>query len=167
MAAVQGAAVAKDRVAKSDRQRTVRAIVFGAIFAFMLLGPFYRQVLGKRHPLFRPWTMFVNTGVGLADVRFSQQLPGGERIALDHYSLLGYRDWRRAPLRVRRIMGVDGAQSVAAQICNALGPGADVRARVRVATRPGWRTAVVESDGNLCTATVVPVTNDAPAPAAD
>lgn len=130
--------------------RGLRITVFLLIFTFMAFGPVYRQVLDGRNPVFRPWTMFSTIGLGLANVTFSERRPDGSYARVDHYRVLGYDDWREAPLRLRRIRGLDGMSRVAAEVCAALGPGADLRARVRIAHRSGWRTELMEADGNLC-----------------
>ncbi len=120
------------------------------IVAFMIVGPFTHQVLGYRNPLFRPWTMFSGVGLHLADVRFSRRLPDGELIPLDHYQLLGYPDWRKAPLRLRNLQGTEAVRAVARELCAALGPGADVRVTARIATRTGWFTELMDVDDNHC-----------------
>jgi len=125
-------------------------VAFAGILLFMVVGPFYRQVLGERAPIFRAWTMFSKASLGLADVRFSQRRRDGTLTPIDHYELLGYLDWRQAPLELRRIRGLEGVHQVAKELCRILGGDADVRARVRIATRPGWRTRLMEADGNLC-----------------
>jgi hypothetical protein len=94
--------------------------------------------------------MFSRIGLGLADVRFSQRLADGTLVAVDHYRVLGYPDWREAPLGLRKIRGLAGVQGVAAELCARMGEGADLRARVRLARREGWRTEMMEADGNLC-----------------
>jgi hypothetical protein len=130
--------------------RLLRVLIFLAVAGFMVAGPIYKQVLGGREPVFRQWTMFSRIGLGLADVRFSQRLPDGTRLPVNHYELLGYPDWRGAPLALRQVMGLQGVRGIAGRLCAALGPGADVRARVRIATRAGWRTEMMEADGGLC-----------------
>jgi hypothetical protein len=135
-----------------DTSRPLRAVVFTLLAALMFAGPFCRQVLGLRTEAVRAWMMFRATGLGLADVRFSKRERDGTLVPLDHYATLGYERWREAPLGLRRIRGLEGVQRVAGKLCEALGDGADLRARVRIAHPTGWRTEMVEADGNLCDA---------------
>lgn len=132
--------------------RRLRIALFLGLAVFMLAGPVYRQLLDGGYPLFRQWTMFSQVAIGLADVRFSERGPDGRLRPLDHYRALGYVGVRDAPLHLRRIVGLEGVRAVAAAVCGRLGTGADLRARVRIAQREGWRTEWMEADGNLCLA---------------
>jgi len=124
--------------------------VFVLIAAFMVYGPLHRQVLGDRQVIFRQWTMFSLGGVGLLDVRFSRRFGDGNYEPVDHYETLGHPDWRQAPLELRRVVGEEQFERLADELCAALGPGADLRARVRIATPQGWRTILMEADRSLC-----------------
>jgi hypothetical protein len=152
----QGAASPKTRSGAADTWRPLRALVFVLLAVFMLVGPFFPQVLGKRAPFIRQWTMFSKVGLGLADVMFSVRQPDGTYVPVDHYALLGYDRWWEAPHSLRRIKGVEGVEKTARRLCRRLGPHADLRARVRVAYRSGWHVELMEADRNLCRADASP-----------
>jgi len=127
----------------------LRALIFYGIFAFMALGPAYRQMGHGAHPVFRHWVMFKGMGLGVADVKFFQVLPDGNERAVDRFTVLGFSSARRAPKWLYRIQGQKGVQKVAADLCRKLGPGTDLRAVTRWSTRSGWR-AGFQGEKNLC-----------------
>lgn len=126
-----------------------RTVVFLAVFGFINFTPFYRQVLGGRAVWARDWSMFSAVGLDVCDVRYAQRLPDGTKVRIDRYDLLQYEDWLSAPKSVRKIKNEDGVASVGRKLCRALGPGADVRATARCASRKGWKR-VARDDTNLC-----------------
>jgi hypothetical protein len=114
-----------------------RLAVFTALAAFILFGPLYRQALGGRLPLFRPWRMFTGAGPDICAVEYRQVAPDGTAHPLDRYALLGRPGAGRAPESLRAIRSADEALAVAHRLCAALGAQADVRVRARCATRRG------------------------------
>jgi len=137
---------------------TARRLAFVAILVFMVFGPFYRQVLGGESRLFRQWTMFGGTGVGIVDATFLRRLSDGREVVLDRYEVLGFSERRDAPREIRRIVGRRETWEVARRLCEALGPNADVRVVSREATRDGWRPGY-SGEENLC---AEPPPEDAP-----
>jgi hypothetical protein len=127
----------------------IRLAVFLLIFSFMALGPFYRQILGGKNNLFRPWVMFKGKGVGIVDATFYQVLPDGKTIQINRYEVLGFKDPGAAPKKLKRIVGRPGTLVVVKALCEKLGDGADVRVRSRWASRKGWKPGF-RGETNLC-----------------
>ena len=63
-----------------------RRLIFGAVAAFILLGPALPQVFGVYNPLFRPWVMF--SGVGLGLLRGDVVVEGAETTLLSPETFL-------------------------------------------------------------------------------
>src|SRR4029434_7867279 len=116
-----------------------RLFSFSIIFAFMVFGPFYRQVLGGKNDLFRRWSMFERGGLGVVEAIFRLHFSSGNEFELDRFKILGYENPYKAPINVRRIKGQSGLNEVVQKICATLGSDVDVRVTSRIATRKGWR----------------------------
>ena len=138
------------RAAPSSRGQ-LRLAAFVVILGFMVLGPCYRQVLGGGNRVFRSWQMFADVAVGVVDSTFLRRRPNATDEVLDRFTVLGYAVPREAPAEVWRIVGRRGTWEVAQRLCSALGPGADVRAISRMATRAGWEPYYRGAE-NLCVA---------------
>ncbi|HYU15769.1 MAG TPA: hypothetical protein VEL05_06855 [Candidatus Acidoferrum sp.] len=124
-------------------RRRLRWSVFLAAAAWMLLSPAYVQVLGQRSRVVRPWQMFHRRGVGICSARYDDR---GRPI--DRYGLLGV-ERASAPVQFRRIVDEGRARAMGRRICEALGPGADVRVQLRCGERDGLRQ-VLDREENLC-----------------
>jgi hypothetical protein len=127
----------------------LRALAFAALAVWIALGPASRQVFGGEGKLLRSWRMFADPGLGLLDARFSLRTAAGGERPVDRYAVLGLDLPRAAPAPVRRPRGPGEFYALVRQLCGRLGPGADLRARVRVAVRSGWRTLDL-GDRSLC-----------------
>ena len=126
----------------------------GALFLFLTawiwLGPAYRQVFGGESPYVNRWRMFSGVGLGLLEVKYERELPGGERERLDHYRLLGYRGRDDAPRSLSHITDFGVAQRVGMALCRRLSPGSRVYLQARRAVLDGWRL-IIDTDGrDLC-----------------
>lgn len=118
----------------------LRAAIFALLACFMLFGPFYKQVLGKRSMIFRQWTMFSGLGVGFDEVRFTRIGPDGRPQALDRFKMMGYEKRYEAPMWLKRIPDYDTSLRIGHLLCHTLGEDADVRIASRRATPNGWVT---------------------------
>jgi hypothetical protein len=124
-----------------------RATAFALLLAWIVGGPFYRQVLGGKSRYVRAWLMFEWTGLNVEDARFYRQASNGKRIELDPWATLG--EERPENPTKRRLKKKRGVLLMAGKLCRALGNHADVRVVARRATRAGW---TVDFDGkkNVC-----------------
>jgi len=134
--------------ASARRRGDLRAALFLAAAALIVLPPAYRQVFGQRSRFVRDWELFHEVGVGLAVVEFSARATDGTATAIDRYAALGYHDRRLAPRWLRTMVGDAGVLLVARKLCERLGP-IDLRARGRLATMAGWKTRFAE-EHDLC-----------------
>lgn len=124
-----------------------RAVVFAAATAWMIGGPFYRQVLRGDSDVFRPWVMFSGAGLTATEVRFAEQPADGDEIPLDRYAILAPE--RDPPKSLTHLKDEAAVRRVGKQLCRKLGAGADVRAWLRVAKRSGWKREMTGEE-NLC-----------------
>lgn len=134
-------------------RKALRAAAFAALAVWIVGGPFYRQVLGGEHQVFRSWKMFSGVGLEAVDARFYEIGPEGARRELDWWRLLGLPE--DAKPRRRRIHGRDATWAVARALCTKLAADADVRVVSRRGTPRGWQ-ADFDGSANLC-ATSAPV----------
>ncbi len=125
-----------------------RLVAFGLIVAFQFGGPFYRQVLHGQNPIFKNWVMYRGVGTGLVEVTFFQRDTPQRDTPVDRFAVLGF-ERRTAPETLFRIAGAKGFARVTRQLCERLGPNADLRAHAREATAHGWRPLARGHD-NLC-----------------
>ncbi len=96
---------------------------------------------------FRAWDMFSGFGLAATQVAFVQALPDGTKEPIDRYDLLATNEHERAALA--HVKDKDAALAIARRLCRHLGPTADVRVRLDVATRAGWHRVLRETD-NQC-----------------
>ena len=125
-----------------------RAVAFLAIAAYIIAGPFYRQILHGRSEWFRPWVMYSGAGIDVCAIAWYSREADGDRL-LDRFDTLGYRAVDDAPRSLRIISNRNAGLVIAAQLCDKLGDGTDLRAEGRCSTRGGWQTAFNRSK-NLC-----------------
>jgi hypothetical protein len=62
----------------ADRRPILRLLAFSAIAAFIIVGPFYEQVLGQSTFVFRSWRMYSTRGLGVIDAKFYELAENGE-----------------------------------------------------------------------------------------
>jgi hypothetical protein len=128
----------------------LRGAAFAALALFIALAPSWRQVFGgDDDELLRAWRMFAGPGRGLVDARFVLRGADGRERPVDRYAVLGFEVPRAAPPPVRRPRGPGEFYGLVRRLCERLGPGADLRAQVRVAVRSGWRPLDL-GDRSLC-----------------
>jgi hypothetical protein len=127
----------------------LRALAFVVVLAWIVGAPFYRQGLDGKNKHARAWIMFSGIALNAVDARFYQRKPDGTDVLLDRYAVLGMK--RPSTPRSRHVRGKHGTWGISKQLCQKLGPGADIRVDSRRATRTGW---VVDYDlsENLCKA---------------
>jgi hypothetical protein len=132
----------------TPRSRIVaRAVTFALVAGWIWFGPFYRQVLHGRSPIFRPWVMFSGAGLTATEVRYVEKRADGAEAALDRFVILA-PDGRR-PRSIAYLKDADAVRRVGRQLCRKLGAGADVRATFRIAKRAGWKREM-KGEENLC-----------------
>lgn len=110
----------------------------------MLLGPMATQVFDHHSKWLRPWQMFRDTGLQLLAVEFRVRQDGQERV-IDRYQVLGY-ERATAPKWVRRVVKI---RKLSRALCEALGPGTDLRIYAEWATLDGWQPRFA-GEQNLC-----------------
>lgn len=122
-------------------------LVFGC--AWMLLGPFDRQVLGRDDRIFKAWRMYSGKAVGecVADWFVPDGAGGWTEVSRLEVMFDEPRWWRLAPPQ-RHLRSADAVKTAGWRMCNRLGV-EDLRADARCSDTVGWR--VVEDRGrNLC-----------------
>ena len=128
----------------------LRLAAFGVLAAFIVLGPFHRQVLHGELRVFRSWKMFQGLGNEICDVRYFRALPDGRTADVDRYALLGVARPPHAPKEIWKITSAAAAETLARQLCERLPSGErDLRLIARCGSLTGW---VPVSDGsrNFC-----------------
>lgn len=132
-----------------EGSRRARTVVLGVLLFWMMLGPAVGQLIHPGTKWFRGWTMYTGVGRGLRDVRF---LVGrnGKLESIDWPSLPEKKQigGRRGPWRRSIFTDADFHWAVD-RMCEQLGPGADLRAIVRVGFNEGWKP-LLDGKRNLC-----------------
>ncbi len=128
----------------------LRGLVFVLAAAWMIGGPFYRQVLGGSSKIPRSWVMFTGFAAGdVCDVEYRLR-DGDSASVLDRFAVLGYDDRWDAPSSVRRLPKKKNAIRLGERLCHRLeAEEPDIRLYARCAHRKGWRT-VASGRENLC-----------------
>jgi hypothetical protein len=103
------------------------------LLVWMIGGPVYRQVFNGSNKLFPAWHMYRGWGAGVWAVRLEDRGAPVDRLAV-----LGYGDWRTAPLAVKRIRSARELEQQLKAICEALGPEADLRVTASVGRVDGF-----------------------------
>lgn len=112
-----------------------RTALFLLLAAFILLGPGYRQLAHGRCPLFRPWQMYRNIGLGYCDAVYELRSEDGSRRALtigQAYAYLGEDLSPSNRFRSRDVL------ALGRRVQERAGPGAEVRLTARRVGRNGW-----------------------------
>jgi hypothetical protein len=128
-----------------NRRPTLRLLAFLVIAAFIIVGPFYEQVLGQSNPVFRSWRMYSTRGLGVIDAKFYAVAENGELRRIDRFALLDSRPGRK----FRRIRTRKALESTISRLCRVVGEGADIRVIARRGTRKGWEE-VDRGERNAC-----------------
>ena len=126
-----------------------RCIVFCLMVLWICGGPLYTQGFGGTSKYIRSWKMFGGSGLRLHEVRFVLRTPEGDT-PIDRFETIGFRSKARAPKWVWRIERSRHLERVCRQLCDRLGPQADIRLYARRATRKGWKWRV-QGEQNICT----------------
>ena len=133
-------------------RRNIRKVFFLFAVLFILLGPFYRQVLEGESFIFRPWIMFTDRGVGTFLVDFHEFKSDGTHTKIDYMEVLGHADtkgWREPKALWRLSNWEEGVLKVGSQLCQKLGQQKDIRVYARRAAKHGWEI-YHEATENLC-----------------
>ncbi len=117
--------------------RTARLLFVGLLLVWMIGGPVYRQVFDGSNKLFPAWHMYRGWGSGVLAVTLEEQGAQGRR-PVDRLALLGFDDWRTAPMSVRRIRTPRELEQQLASICAALGSDTDLRVTASVGRVEGF-----------------------------
>jgi hypothetical protein len=120
-----------------------------ALLAFMIGGPFYRQILGGDARIIREWVMYEDYGVDVCRVDYSRRLAGGGTERVDRFAVLGYPAGAAAPVWLWRIPSIDQAFGIGRHLCRVLGAETDLRVDVACGDLQGWRQEA-RGDHNLC-----------------
>lgn len=144
-------------------RKVQRVGAFLLIGGFISFGPCYRQAFDGRGELplglevdrriFRQWVMFSGFGTDVCDVRYTQQMSGGEALFVDRFELLDHPVWAKAPKTLRRIKSAPAAASIGRQLCRVLEREkdfVDLRVTARCGSKKGW-IQQLDGEENICT----------------
>ncbi len=123
------------------------------VSAFMLLGPFYTQVLGgsTQGKILRPWVMFHSRGSDMCAVTFTLRSADGAERRIDYLRELGYGSWRTSKKKYKRINSKGEAQRLARKLCRHLERegSVDLRLHLKCASEDGWEPIYL-GEKNAC-----------------
>lgn len=115
----------------------LRLALSTVLVVWMIAGPILGQGLGINRPWLTAWHMYRTWGTGVLEVRMVQRTPQGD-VPIDRLALLGHDSWVDA--RADRLVArTDKLDRQIARVCEALGPGADLRVHVREGGMHGWK----------------------------
>lgn len=128
----------------------LRMALLSVLGAWMLAGPFYRQVLGGQNQHLREFRMYGTRAVRTCQVHYEQQIDG-EWARVSRWELEGF-SFARFPGRGKRMLdSPEAARKAGVRLCGILGDGAVLRYRQRCGhVRRGW--GAWEVSGDLCEA---------------
>ena len=121
-----------------------RAAVFTLLMLYIVLGPFYKQVLKGKSNALPAWRMYYGRGFGVCDVEFYIRHPDGRIEYIDHFKALGYDKLLKLHHHSRRIRRAKGVLEVGQGMRQKVGDTADLRVNARIGTRDGWKTLYVD-----------------------
>jgi hypothetical protein len=128
--------------------RIFRFVIFLTFSLYIVVGPFFSQVLGYDSKIFRKWVMFTDAGKNIIEVNFYLRNEGVET-KIDIFTILGYNSRQDAPRSLKRIKSKKEAMRVAKRLCGKFRFKKDVRMYGRRGSRSHW---IVFADGkrNIC-----------------
>ena len=120
-----------------------------ALLVVVVVGPIARGLGLVESEWFIRWHMFMSFGYEICDVSFYERVDGSDR-RIDRYDLLGLGPWWEVPIAERRMKTRSDIENAVQPICEALGPGVDVRVSSRCGTgKQGWKTRATRRT-NVC-----------------
>jgi hypothetical protein len=125
-------------------------VIFVAVAAFLIGGPFYVQVLGHESKWLRGWRMYGGRGGDWCFVHYFRYEPDGSTVPLDRFATLSIRKGSRAWYEAREIRTRDQALLEGKELCVRLGAGARVGFSMKCGD-DGVAWNVLEQDsGDVC-----------------
>lgn len=135
--------------------RSLRTAVFGALAAYILVSPFFVQVLGVDATFIRPWIMFKDVGVGVLKGEFVFTAKDG---GVQHLSPLDVLGEERYPVRAQAyrfeklVFKDEDVARFTSQFCaEHAGDYEDLRFEGKVGAGAAWRPVSI---GGLCAGAV-------------
>ncbi len=124
----------------------VRVLILLVVGGWIVLSPAYRQVYGGSSFWFPRWVMFHGYGRNVCTVDFFEVVKREDKKSrwkkIDRYEVLGVeKDW----LKNRSIVRMKSKQDVrqmGTRLCDAMGDGADVRAKAYCGSRGKWKRSI-------------------------
>ena len=83
--------VAREESGKPPEATSVcvsRATIFVLVLLYIIIGPFYKQVLHGKSDAFRSWQMFHTRGLDVCDVEFYLQHPDGRTEKINYFVIV-------------------------------------------------------------------------------
>ena len=126
-----------------------RVLAAGFLLVFVVVGPLGRGLGLLQSEWFIRWHMFLHFGYDICEVSFYERV-NGEDHRIDRYELLELGPWWEVPIAQRQMRSREDIERAVVPICDALGPGADVRVSSRCGTaKRGWKPRATRRT-NVC-----------------
>ncbi len=123
----------------------MRFPLFMVLAGIILLGPVYGHFFATGSHAYIGWKMFSRKATVFCAVDYWEVVEG-ERRPVDRFALLP----KHKSKALRRITTAKRARKYGREMCKALGPGKDLRLRLKCGERAGWGPET-GGERNLCT----------------
>ncbi len=133
----------------------LRAFAFVVFGLFIWVAPGYGELAKSPPKYVVRWKMFSGIALDLFEVSFETVDARGQRKPVDRFALLGYPEPEKAPRNVRTLRTQAEVWALAKRMCAQMGGNAPLYARVRDATRAGWKT-IQDGSADFCKARTWP-----------
>ena len=131
-----------------DLKFRLRLLLFILLVLFMLIGPFYKQIINGKSYIFREWIMFSGLSFGIYDIQLTEHLKDGSKIPVNYIEKLKIK--KKSNKNYWRVMNPQHVLRILKSVCiESQTSYPYISLKLKYATRKGWKV-VHDNEENIC-----------------
>ena len=131
-----------------DLQFRLRLLLFTVLVLFMLIGPFYKQIIKGKSYIFREWIMFSGLSFGIYDIQLTEHLKDGSKIPVNYIEKLNIK--KKSNKNYWRVMNPQHVLRILKSVCiESQTSYPYISLKLKYATRKGWKV-IHDNEENIC-----------------